>query len=87
MVPIAQYTLRTFLVATVWFTFSHVPWEWPVAAAWFVMTQLWFYHRRQLSSLVIVHAASNLSILAFVILCDGRITDGQGAPIDLWFFV
>jgi len=85
--PIAAYSLRSFLVVVVWFTFSHVPWEWPVAAAWIVLTQLWFYHRRQLGSLVIVHAASNLAILAFVILFDGRLTDGQGDPIDLWFFV
>lgn len=86
-VPIARYTLRSFAVVVVWFTFSHVPWEWPVAAAWVVVTQLWFYHRRQLASLVIVHAASNLSILAFVVVCNGMLRDGQGVPIDLWFFV
>jgi CAAX prenyl protease-like protein len=86
-VPIARYTLRSFAVVVVWFTFSHVPWEWPVAAAWVVMTQLYFYHRGQLGSMVIVHAASNLSILAFVVACNGMLLDGQGVPIDLWFFV
>jgi CAAX prenyl protease-like protein len=86
-VPIAKYTLRSFAVVVVWFTLSHVPWEWPVAAAWVVVTQLWFYHRRQIGSLVIVHAASNLGILIFVVLCDGMVRDGNGIPIDLWFFV
>jgi CAAX prenyl protease-like protein len=86
-VPIAKYTLRSFAVVVVWFTLSHVPWEWPVAAAWVVVTQLWFYHRRQIGSLVIVHAASNLGILIFVVLCEGMVRDGNGIPIDLWFFV
>jgi CAAX prenyl protease-like protein len=86
-IPIGRYSLRSFAVVVVWFTFSHVPWEWPVAAAWIVFTQLWFYHRRNLASMVIVHASSNLSILVFVIACSGTLLDGQGNPIDLWFFV
>jgi CAAX prenyl protease-like protein len=86
-VPIARYSFRSFAVIVVWFTFSHVQWEWPVAFAWIVLTQLWFYHRGNLASLVIVHAASNLSILLFVMLFSGAIRDGQGVPIDLWFFV
>jgi len=86
-VPIAHYSLRSLVIVVLWFTFSHVSWEWPVAAAWIVLTQLWFYHRRHLASLVIVHAASNLSILGFVAACSGAILDGEGHPIDLWFFV
>jgi hypothetical protein len=86
-VPMARYSFRSFAVIAVWFTFSHVQWEWPVALAWIVLTQLWFYHRRHLASMVIVHASSNLSILLFVMLFSGAFRDGQGAPIDLWFFV
>jgi CAAX prenyl protease-like protein len=86
-VPIGRYSLRSFAVVVVWFTFTHVSWEWPVAAAWIVLTQLWFYHRRQLSSMVIVHASSNLSILAFVVAFSGELLDGEGRPIDLWFFL
>jgi hypothetical protein len=86
-VPIARYSLRSLLVVIFWFTFSHAPWEWPVAAAWILLTQAWFYHRKNLTSLVVVHASSNLSILAFVIACSGTFRDGQGLPIDLWFFV
>jgi hypothetical protein len=55
--------------------------------AWILLTQAWFYHRKNLTSLVIVHASSNLSILAFVIAFSGAFRDGQGLPIDLWFFV
>jgi CAAX prenyl protease-like protein len=86
-VPIGHYTRRSLAVVVVWFTVSHVPWEWPVAFAWILLTQLWFYHTRSLVSMVVVHATSNLSILAFVIAFSGWFTDGQGQPIALWFFV
>jgi hypothetical protein len=57
-----------------------VPWEWPVAVLWVVGTQLWFYHRRHLGSLVVVHAASNLGIFVAVLLAArwGR---------ELWYFL
>lgn len=86
-IPIGRYSRRSFAAVLIWFTFSHVPWEWPVAAAWIVLTQLWFYRRRHLASLVIVHATSNLAILAFAACFTGSLVDGQGRPIDLWFFV
>jgi CAAX prenyl protease-like protein len=86
-VPMGRYSLRSFAVVVIWFTFSHVSWEWPVAVGWIVMTQLWFYHRRHLASMVIVHATSNLAILAFVACFTGSWLDGAGRPIDLWFFV
>jgi CAAX prenyl protease-like protein len=86
-VPIARFSWRSFLAVVVFFTISHVPWEWPVAVLWIVGTQLWFYHRGHLASLVIVHAGSNLSIFFFVLAMSGRLVDGAGAPIDLWFFI
>jgi len=86
-IPMGRYSLRSFAVVVVWFTFSHVPWEWPVAVAWIVLTQLWFYRRRHLASMVIVHATSNLAILLAVACFTGSLVDGQGRPIELWFFV
>ncbi len=86
-VPIAHFSGRSFVLVIVWFTFSHQTWEWPVAVAWVIMTQFWFYHRKNLMSLVIVHAGSNLGILAFVILQSGKWLDGDGNPLSLWFFV
>jgi CAAX prenyl protease-like protein len=86
-VPIGSFHWRSFAVVVVWFALSHLAWEWPVAIAWVILTTLWFYHRKNLMSLVIVHAGSNLGILAFVILQSGRWVDADGNPISLWFFV
>jgi hypothetical protein len=86
-VPLARFSWPSFLIVTVWFTFSHVQWEWPVALIWVVLTTLWFYHRKHLMSLVAVHAGSNLGILVFVILQSGKWLDAEGNPLSLWFFV
>jgi CAAX prenyl protease-like protein len=86
-VPVGRYTLRSFLTVVIFFTASHVSWEWPVAIAWIVLTQLWFYRRKHLLALVIVHAVSNLSIFLFVLLASGRITDADGSAPSLWFFL
>jgi CAAX prenyl protease-like protein len=86
-VPIGRFRWRSFAVIVIWFALSHLAWEWPVALAWVILTTLWFYYRKNLMSLVIVHAGSNLGILAFVIWQSGRWVDANGAPISLWFFV
>jgi CAAX prenyl protease-like protein len=85
--PIARFGWRSFWVVVIFFTLSHVPWEWPVALLWIVGTQLWFYHRKQLGALVAVHAASNLAIFFAAWASAGRLTDRAGAPFDLWFFL
>jgi len=86
-VPIAHYSARSLLVVVVFFTFSHVTWEWPVAVLWILGTQAWFYYRKHVAALVAVHAGSNLSIFFAVWALSGRIGDRSGMPIDLWFFV
>ncbi len=86
-VPIGSYNRVGFLVVVLFFTFSHVPWEWPVAVLWIVGTQLWFYHRKSVAALVTVHAGSNLGILVAVWASAGRLSDRAGAPLDLWFFL
>ena len=86
-VPIGRYSLRSFATVVLFFTASHMTWEWPVAIAWIVLTQLWFYQRKNLLSLVLVHAVSNLAIFAFVLLANGKLFDAGGEPIDLWFFL
>lgn len=85
-VPIGHFTWQSLGIVTVFFTVSHVPWEWPVAIPWILLTQLWFYYRRSLPALVTVHAGSNLGIFAFVLAMDGRIP-GAAGPMDLWFFL
>jgi len=86
-VPIGRYSFRSFATVVIFFTLSHQPWEWPVAIVWIVATQLWFYRRRHLLPLVLVHAVSNLSIFLFVLLANGRLTDADGSPLSLWFFL
>lgn len=79
-VPIAEPSVRSFIGVVLFFTASHVPWEWPVAVLWIVGTQLWFYHRRHLGSVVVVHAVSNLAIFGAVVLADR-------SGVDLWYFL
>jgi CAAX prenyl protease-like protein len=87
-VPIGRYSLRSFAVVVIYFTVSHSFWdEWPVAIVWIVLTQLWFYRRRHLLPLVLVHAVSNLSIFLFVLLANGRFQSPDGTPLSLWFFL
>ena len=86
-IPIAHFTWRSFIGVMMFFIVSHVPWEYPVEFVWALGTMLWFYHRKHLMPLVIVHAVTNLSILAAVVLLNDRFLDGAGNPISLWFFV
>jgi CAAX prenyl protease-like protein len=86
-VPLGRFRPFAFAVVVVFFTFSHMPWEWPVALAWITGTQLWFYHRKSLGALVMVHAGSNLSIFLIVWATAGHLVDRAGAPLDLWFFL
>jgi len=86
-VPLARYSLRSLLIVVIFFTVSHMPWEWPVAVLWIIGSQLWFYHRRHLAALVVVHAGSNLGIFAFVLAMSGRLTGADGQLLDLWFFL
>lgn len=87
-VPIAHFGWRSFAIVVFFFLLSHVWWwEYPLMFVWAVGTQLWFYHRKALLPLVVVHAATNLAILAFVVVADGRFQDAAGQPISLWFFI
>ena len=87
-VPIAHFSWRSFAIVIAFFVLSHAWWwEYPLMLVWAVGTQLWFYHRGHLMPLVLVHAVTNLSILAFVVVADGRFHDASGDPISLWFFI
>ena len=86
-IPIAHFSLRSFVIVLAFFVGSHVPWEMPVMFLWVIGTQLWFYRRRSLPAIIVVHAVTNLTIFAFVVVFDGRFLDGAGQPISLWFFI
>jgi CAAX prenyl protease-like protein len=86
-VPIARFTWRSFLVVTLYFVFSHQQWEWGVMFLWTLLTMAWFYHRRHLAPIVLVHAVTNGAILLFAVLCEGRIQGADGLAIPFWFLV
>jgi len=85
-VSIAHFSGRSFVLVVVWFTFSHQTWEWPVAAAWVLMTQFWFYHRKNFVALVIVHAITNLTIFAVVVFADAMLHDTAGRHHSGFFY-
>ena len=86
-VPLARYTRASFVATTIVFTMGHVPWEWWVAVPWIAITNLWFYYRKDLYAVILVHATTNAAILIAAVLLTGRFLDGDGNPISLWFFV
>ena len=61
------------LIVTLWFVFSHAPFEWGVMLGWTLLTMAWFYHRKHLAPLVLVHAVTNGAIFAFVRLLRRRV--------------
>ena len=86
-VPMAHFTGPSFAVTTAYFVFTHQPWEWGVMLAWTLLTMAWFYHRRHIVSLILVHAVTNGAIFALVWLGDGRVHDATGAVVPLWFLL
>lgn len=86
-VPLARFRWTSFLATVVIFTVTHVPWEWWVAVPWIVLTNLWFYYRKDLYAVILVHAVTNASILAAAILWGDTFTDASGNPFSLWLFV
>ena len=70
-VPIAYFSWASFGVTVVWFVFTHVSWEWPVALVAGVIFNLWLYRRRHIGSVIVAHAAANAAIWCWVVLLGG----------------
>jgi CAAX prenyl protease-like protein len=83
--PVARFAWQGFLVTVLFFTFSHVQWQWPVALLTGVAWNLWLYQRGHLLPLVISHAVANLCIFLLTVLGSGRLQDAQGRLLDLWY--
>lgn len=79
-IPVGKFAWTGFLVTLVWFTFTHLQWEWPVAAATGVIYNVWLYQRRHIGALVLTHAVTNAALFAAVVWADGT---GR----DWWFFL
>ena len=84
---IARFTWPSFLIVLVYFVFSHEQWEWGVMFGWSLLTMVWFYHRKHMRPLILVHGVTNGAVMLFVTLFDGRIIGSDGNPISLWFFL
>ncbi|HKK50612.1 MAG TPA: CPBP family glutamic-type intramembrane protease [Myxococcota bacterium] len=85
--PIARYSRRSALVTTVVFTLGHVPWEWWVCVPWILLSNLWFYRRKSLGSIMLVHGVTNASLLGLAIWGGELFREPDGSPLSLWFFV
>ena len=86
-IPIAHFSWKGFAIVVGVFLATHMMWEWWVMLPWAVFTMLWFYYRKDVFALVVVHAATNAAILLAAILADQIFSDLSGQSISLWFFV
>lgn len=87
-VPIGHYSAVGFGTAFVLLMITHVPFEWVVMAPWAIVSTLWLYYRKDLMAVVVLHGATNVSILIFVAFASGRLRDpATGFPLDLWYLV
>lgn len=85
--PLARYSRQSLIVTTIVFCLGHVPWEWWVCVPWIVLSTLWFYRRRNLTALMVVHATTNGALLGLAVFGEGWLTDVNGSPFSFWFFV
>ena len=85
--PIARYTQRSMIVTTVIFTLGHVQWEYGVCVLWIVLSNLWFYHRKRLAAVMIVHAVTNAALLGLAIWGGELFQNADGSAFSFWFFV
>jgi CAAX protease family protein len=65
---IGRFQQRAFTVTVLWFTASHLPWEWWVAAPTGALFNLWLYRRGRLANVWLAHAITNGVIAAAVLL-------------------
>jgi hypothetical protein len=66
--PVGHAQRLAFGVTLVWFTLSHVPWEWWVAAPTGALFNAWLYRRGRLASVWLAHATANGAIAVLVLL-------------------
>ncbi len=78
--PIARYSRWSFAITVLYFTFSHVPWEWPVALGAGVAYNLWLYARGHLGAVILAHTTTNLAIWLVVVVAAER-------GVALWQFL
>jgi CAAX prenyl protease-like protein len=86
-VPVGRFAWRSFLGTSLYFGFSHRPWEWPVAFPTGALLNLWLYRRGHLGSAILAHAVANAAIWTAVVLAPGSLATRGGAALDPWIFL
>ena len=87
VIALGRYSIQSLIVTTIVFTITHAPWEWWVCVPWIVLSSLWFYHRKSLAALMVVHGVTNGALLALAVFGEGWLRDVRGTPFSFWFFV
>jgi len=85
--PIARYSARSMVATVVIFTMGHVPWEYWVCVPWVFLSNLWFYYRKSLSAVMLVHGVTNAALLGLAVWGGELFVDADGEPFSFWFFV
>lgn len=83
--PMARFAWKGFVGTVLFFTFTHVPWQWGVAFVTGVVWNLWLYQRGHILPLVISHAVANGAIWLATVTDGFGLTDAEGSPLDLWY--
>jgi CAAX prenyl protease-like protein len=86
-IPIARFTWLSFGVVMAVFLATHLMWEWPVMFLWSLITMLWFYYRKDIFALIVVHGFTNGAILLAAIFFSNSFPAGDGTMLPLWFLV
>ena len=66
--PVGRFSRWSFWGTVLWFTLSHAPWEYAVAAPTGLILNLWLVRRRELGATIVAHAAANGALFALVAL-------------------
>jgi len=83
--PVARFAWKGFVGTVLFFTFTHVDWQWPVAFVTGVVWNLWLYWRGHILPLVISHAVANGAIYLAVVTDGLGLGPALGRSLDLWY--
>ncbi len=65
--PSPRFTRLSFAATALWFTFSHVSWEWAVALPTGIALNAWLAWRGHLMACVVAHAVANAAIFVLAV--------------------
>jgi hypothetical protein len=51
------------------------------------LSNLWFYHRKRLAAVMLVHGVTNAALLGLAIWGGNLFQNSDGSPFSFWCFV